>query len=318
MPLHEAMPSEPRITEEPNCLLAPAEEPGPSGSRAGIALALLTIYLVWGSTYLAMRIALGGLPPFLMAGVRFVIAGVLLLMVLRLRGDPMPTPRQWGGAALVGLLLLGGGNGGVVFAEQWVTSGMAALGVATAPLWAALLAGLWGEWPVRREWLGLALGIAGVVLLNLDGGLRASPLGAAALLLSSVCWALGTVWSRRLPLPAGMMASAAQMLCGGVILLLMSLLHGEHPHGLPTGRPLGALVYLIFGALAGFSAYVYLLPRVRPALATSNSYVNPLVAVWLGALLLGERVTPPAVLALLLILGGVALTVLAKPSQRGK
>ena len=279
----------------------------------GIGLALLGVYLVWGSTYLGMKIGLEGFPPFLMAGLRFLLAGGGLLLALRGRGEPAPTAAQWRGAALVGCLLLGLGNGGIMLAEyKGVTSGLAALGVATVPLWAALFAGLWGEWPYRREWLGIAVGFLGIVCLNLEGGLRASPLGAIALIVSALGWSFGSVWSRRLPLPSGAMAPAVQMLCGGVLLLGVGAATGEHLHGLPAMRPLLAFVYLIFGAVAGYSAYAYLLGHVRPALATSYAYVNPVVAVLLGSLLAGEKLGLMGMAALVLIVLGVGLTAFAK------
>src|SRR2546426_6300615 len=149
--------------------------------RAGIILSILALYLIWGSTYLGMRIALEGFPPFLLAGVRFLIAGGILYTLLRIRGTPAPRGKQWAGAAVLGALLLVGGNGGVVFAEQWVASGLAALGLAAIPLWTILFFGLWGRWPKRMEWLGLGLGFVGVVLLNLESGMRAAPIGAIAL-----------------------------------------------------------------------------------------------------------------------------------------
>ena len=266
-----------------------------------------------------MRIGLEGFPPFLMGGVRFLLAGGGLMLALRGRGEPAPTRAQWGGAARVGCLLLGLGNGGVMLAEyNGVTSGLAALGVATVPLWAALFAGLWGEWPYRREWLGIGVGFAGIVCLNLEGGLRTSPLGAAALVVSAVGWAFGSVWSRRLPLPSGAMAPAAQMLCGGALLLGVGLVTGEHLHLPPHTRPLLAFVYLVFGAVAGYSAYAYLLAHVRPALATSYAYVNPIIAVLLGSLLAGERLGLMGLTALLLIVLGVGLTAFAKSPYRGK
>jgi drug/metabolite transporter (DMT)-like permease len=163
-----------------------------------IWLSLLAVYFIWGSTYLAIRIALGGFPPFLLAGIRFVIAGSLMYTFLRLRGTPNPTRKEWSGAAIVGLLLLLGGNGLVTFAEQWVASGLAALVVATVPIFAALFAGIWGRWPTRREWLGLGIGFVGVALLSLDGGMSSNSLGAAALLLATISWAFGSVWSRYL------------------------------------------------------------------------------------------------------------------------
>lgn len=180
------------------------------------------------------------------------------------------------------------------------------------PLWASLFSGLWGEWPTRREWIGLAVGFAGVLCLSLEGGLRASHWGAAALLVSSVCWAFGSIWSRRLPLPAALSAPAAQMLCGGLLLLGMAVLTREHAPATLHLRPALAFGYLIVAAAVGYGAYAYLLQHVRPALATSNSYVNPIIAVALGVAFAGERVTAIGIAALLLILSGVALTAFTK------
>ncbi len=280
----------------------------PGRERFAVLAALLAVYVVWGSTYLGIRIALEGFPPFLMAGVRFVIAGALLFAGLWLRGAPAPTPRQWRSAALVGGLLLLGGNGGVVVAEQSVASGLAALGVATVPLWSALFAGAWGQWPRRLEWAGLAVGFGGVALLNVGGGLRASPLGALALLVAPVSWALGSMWSRRLDLPGGLMTSAAEMLAGGALLLVTSAALGERPPAALALRPTLALAYLIvFGSWVGFSAYLFLLRRVRPAIATSYAYVNPVVAMVLGVAVAGERIEWGEWAATPVILAGVAL-----------
>ena len=282
-----------------------------------IGLALFATYVIWGSTFLGMRIALEGLPPFLMAGSRFLLAGGAILLLLRGQGMAWPAKRQWGGAALVGVLLLGGGNGGVVMAEHLgVSSGLAALGAATVPLWASLFAGLWGEWPTKRECLGLGVGFAGVVCLSLEGGLRASPWGAMSLLISSVCWAFGSIWSRRLPLPPGLSAPGAQMLCGGLLLLSMSGLTREHLPAVLHLRTALAFGYLVLAATVGYGAYAFLLQRVRPALATSNAYVNPVIAVALGAAFAGERVTAIGIAALLLILTGVALTAFTKAPKK--
>lgn len=282
-------------------------------SRTGIGLALFATWVIWGSTFLGMRIALEGLPPFLMAGCRFVLAGGAMLLLLRGRGAPWPKKRQWGGAALVGALLLGGGNGGIVLAEHLgVSSGLAALGSATVPLWASLFSGFWGEWPTRREGTGLAVGFAGVLCLSLEGGLRASPWGAVSVLVSSICWAFGSIWSRRLPLPPGLSAPGAQMLCGGVLLLGMAAVTREHAPGVLLLRPALAFGYLVIAAAIGYGAYAYLLQRVRPALTTSNAYVNPVIAVALGAAFAGERISALGILALLLILSGVALTAFTK------
>ena len=204
--------------------------------------------------------------------------------------------------------MLVGGNGSVTVAEQWVPSGLAALMVATVPLWAALFAGLWGQWPTRLEWLGLALGFGGVALLNLEGEVRASPVGALLLLLAPFLWALGSIWSRYLPLPPGGMAAAAQMLAGGGLLLLLSWGAGERLEGVPPPRALGAFAYLVvFGSLVAFSAYAYVLRTLRPALATSYAYVNPLVAVLLGVFVGGEALGAAGFAAMTVILAAVAL-----------
>lgn len=284
--------------------------------RAGVVLAILALYLIWGSTYLGMRIAMESMPPFLMAAVRFIIAGTLLYSFLRMRRAPAPTPSQWLGAAVIGTLLVAIGNGGVTFAEQWIASGLAAVAVGASPLWAALFFGFLGRWPTRLEWLGLSLGFLGVILLNLEHGLWATPLGAISLLLAPMCWALGSALSSRVSLPSGLMSSATQMLIGGVILLVISLCLGERIHSIPSVRSLLALAYLIiFGSLIAFSAYGYLLRRVRPALATSYAYVNPLVAVCLGIGLAGEHITLLGVGAMLVILTGVGLVSLGKKKR---
>lgn len=283
---------------------------------ASIGMALAAVYVVWGSTYLGIRIALEGFPPFLMAGVRSLIAGALLYAVVRLRGARRPTAVQWGNATLVGGLLLLGGNGGVVWAEQTVSSSMAALVVSTVTLWAALFAGMWGEWPRRVEWFGMLLGFSGVVLLNFGGNLKASPAGALALGIATVSWALGSMWSRRLALPGGMMAPAAEMLAGGALLLVASAVTGEGVPASPSLRAVLALAYLIvFGSLVGFTAYIFLLGAVRPAVATSYAYVNPVIALLLGMWLAGERVSANEWLAMPVVLAGVALVALARGTR---
>ncbi|MBO0779974.1 MAG: drug/metabolite exporter YedA [Ktedonobacteraceae bacterium] len=285
--------------------------------RLGIVVSLFALYFIWGSTYLGMRIALEGLPPFIMSGIRFLIAGTVLYGYLRIRREPNPRRGQWLGAALIGLLLVVGGNGGVTFAEQWVASGLAAVAVGAMPLWAALFIGLMGRWPARLEWIGLLLGFTGVILLNLGNGIWATPIGAISLLLAPMCWALGSALATRLSLPKGLMSSAIQMLTGGVVMLIISQLLGEHVSHLPTPRSLLALAYLIiFGSLVAYSAYGYLLRKVRPALATSYAYVNPAVALLLGAFMANEPITLMGVLAMLIILTGVGLVSLGR--GRGK
>jgi len=280
--------------------------------RSRILLALGSLYLIWGSTFLAIRFALEGFPPLLLAGIRFTVAGALTYAWARARGAPAPSRIEWRSSTIVGTLLVAG-NACVVIAEQWVSSGVAAVAIGSVPLWVALMAGLFGRWPSRGEWAALAIGLAGVAILQTGGDLRASPAGAIVLTVSCVSWALGSIYSRRLPLPKGLMASGAQMLAGGLVMLVLAALRGERIATAPSAQAALALAYLIVaGSIIGYSAYQFLLSRVRPTLAASYAYVNPVVAVGLGAALAGEAVAPRAVGALALILGGVAMLALRR------
>jgi drug/metabolite transporter (DMT)-like permease len=293
--------------------LVVGSSPSTMRKRIFIILSLLSLYFLWGGTYLAMRIALQGFPPFILAGVRQLTAGILLFLFLWLRKYELPTRKQWLTAIVVGGLLLVVGNGGVVFAEQWVSSGLAALALGAIPLWAAVFSGLFGRWPTRMEWFGLGLGFSGLVLLNLENGLHANPIGAIVLFIAPIGWAFGSILSQHLPSPKGLMASASQMLAGGVLLFIVGFATGEHMTSMPGPRPLAAMAYLIIGgSLIAFSAYGYLLRNVRPALATSYAYVNPLVAVGLGVAVAGEQITIIGVLAMLTILSGVGLVSLGR------
>ncbi len=281
--------------------------------RVLVPLALIALYLIWGSTYLAIRFALASFPPFLMAGVRFLCAGVALFAFLRWRGMPPPTRKQWLNAAVTGTLLLGLGNGLVCYAEQHVASGLAAVAVAAMPLFAAIFGGLYGQWPQRMEWLGLGVGFAGVILLNIGGGMAGAPVGAIALIVAAMAWAFGSVWSKHQEMPPAAMNTAAQMLTGGAVLFVGALAFGERFPLAPTTSATLALVYLgVMGSIVAFSAYLYLLNTVRPALATSYAYVNPPVAVLIGALLGGEVVHAFDLIAMAVILAGVALIALAR------
>src|SRR6266480_7610059 len=293
--------------------LAVGLSPSTMRKRLLIILSLLSLYFLWGGTYLAMRIALQGFPPFILAGVRQLTAGLLLFVFLWLRKHELPTRKQWLTAIVVGGLLLVVGNGGVVFAEQWVSSGLAALALGAIPLWAAVVSGLFGRWPTRIEWFGLGLGFSGLVLLNLENGLHANPLGAIVLFVAPIGWAFGSILSQHLPSPKGLMASSSQMVAGGVLLFIVGFGTGEHMTKLPGPGSLAAMAYLIIGgSLIAFSAYGYLLRHVRPALATSYAYVNPLVAVGLGVALAGEQITMVGLLAMLTILSGVGLVSLGR------
>ncbi|MFN3703447.1 drug/metabolite exporter YedA [Thermomonas sp.] len=291
--------------------------PVPTASATRVALALSAVYLIWGSTYLAIRFALeGGFPPFLLGGIRFLVAGGLMFAVLRWRGVAAPTRAQWGNAAVMGGLMLLLGNGMVNLAETKVSSGLAAVTVASAPLWMAVFAAMRGHRPTRLEMVGLGIGFVGVVWLSTGGSLTGAPLGLLALLVASVSWSFGSIWSRGRDLPSPFMSSAAQMLCGGALMLAVGLGLGERLHGMPTAHAIGAFWYLVvMGSLVGFSAYIWLLHHVRPALAGSYAYVNPAIAVALGAWLAHERFGLRELVAMGVILAGVVAITLAKAAK---
>jgi drug/metabolite transporter (DMT)-like permease len=279
--------------------------------------ALVAVYLVWGSTYLAIRFGLEGFPPLMLGGIRFLIAGLAMFVVLRWRGAAMPTRAQWWNTTRVAALMLVGAVGLVTIAEDiGVGSGVAAAAVAIIPVWAALASGLFGEWPRRLEWIGLAVGFAGVLVLVQEGDLQSSPLGLTLVLIAPILWAVGSVWGTRLDMPRPMTAAAAELLSAGAILMSLSLLRGERIEATPTVGSVLALGYLIvFGSIIAYTAYVYLLENTRPVMATSYAYVNPAVAVVLGVSLGAEIVTGQVFLALPLILGGVAIVTLAQRRQ---
>ena len=288
-------------------------------NRLGVGLALLALYLVWGSTYLANTLALETLSPFPLLAFRFLVAGALLYGALRLRGVPQPSRAEWRGAGLTGILLLNFGLGLVVYAQQWVASSLAAVIVATMPLWLALFARLFGARTNLAEVFGMLLGLVGVALLNGEQDLRAHP-GALLVFVGPVAWAFGSAYSRKLTQPKGLMASAVQMLAAGAVFVPLALFQGELLPKTPSRTSLLALAYLIFfGSIIAYSAYLYLLEqRVSPALATSYAYVNPVVAVLLGVGLAGETVSANGYLGMGVILAGVVLVVTLRAWQGKK
>ena len=295
-------------------------QPSDSGAamppRSGLAvvIALALVYVLWGSTYLGIRLALeGGFPPLLMASGRFLLAGALMFVVLRWRGVPAPSRTQWKHLAVMGLLLMFLGNGMVSIAEQWVSSGLAAVAIASTPLWMGLFAAMRGQRPSRLEWLGLGIGFIGVLWLSAGSSLSANPKGLIALLIAPIAWAYGSIWSRDRDLPSPFMSAAGQMLCGGAMMLVAGLMLGERFDGLPSSKAILAVLYLVlFGSIIGFTAYIWLLHHVRPALAGSYAYVNPVIAVGLGAWLAAERFSAHDLGAMLVILSGVVAITLAK------
>ncbi len=292
--------------------------------RLKIVFAFAAVYLIWGSTYLAIRFAIETMPSFIMAGTRFLISGVILYAYCYYRGIlGQPTQRQWINATIVGGLLLLGGNGSVVWAEHYVPSGLAALIIAITPWWMVLLEWLIykGKRPHGITMAGLVLGLIGVMVLLgpvFKGHLHL--LGVIVLLLASLWWAIGSIYSRHANIPASILAfTAMQMIAGGAILLLVSVCLGEWGHLSLTavsGKSWLSFTYLvIFGSFIGFTAYIWLLKEVGSALASTYAFVNPLVAVFLGWLLAGEKLTPQTLWAASLIVLAVILITLGQQAK---
>jgi drug/metabolite transporter (DMT)-like permease len=294
--------------------------------RLLVVAAFAAIYLVWGSTYLGIRYAIETLPPLLMAGTRFVLAGAILYAWVRLRGTPAPRAGHWPAAFTLGGLLLLGGNGAVSWAEQRVASGAAALIVATIPIWVALFEGLrpGGPRPGRRGAIGLLLGLGGVALLAGPGAAgsaeRVDPLGAAVLMFAALSWTAGTLRAPRAHLPASKpMAIAMEMLAGGVLLIAAGLALGEggrvDPAGVSLRSALALLYLVVFGSIVAFSAFIWLLGVCSAARVSTYAFVNPVVAVLLGWGLAGEPLGPRTLLASAVIVAAVALIVTRRASS---
>jgi carboxylate/amino acid/amine transporter len=276
--------------------------------------ALFALYIIWGSTYFVIRIGVESWPPFLMAGTRFLSAGVLLTAFLLLTGHKLPPLRPLLNAALIGVLLLAVGNGFVTVAEhQNVPSGIAAVVVATVPLFTLCFSHFFGIKTRKLEWMGIAIGLAGIILLNSGGNLSGNPWGALMILIGSMSWAFGSVYGSRIELPTGMMAGAIEMLAAGIVLMIASLLSGERLTTMPTTEGFLAVGYLaLFGSIIAINAYMYLIRNVSPAVATSYAYVNPVVAVLLGTGFGGEYLSSTEWIALGIIILAVVLVTLGK------
>jgi len=297
-------------------------------SALQIALALGVVYVLWGSTYLAIAVAVRTIPALLMAGTRYLIAGSLLYGWSRWRGMERPVRIHWRSAVIVGGLLLLGGNGGLVWAEQRLASGTAALLVSTVPLWMVLLEWLrpGGKRPGWKVVAGLSLGCIGLILLlRPTVGGHLDPLSVVIVLLGSFSWAWGSLLSRTAPLPASpLLATAMEMLGGGALLVLTGLITGEGAHlhlAQVSMRSVLAFGYLITGgALIGFTAYIWLLRVASPVVVGTYAYVNPIVAVFLGWLILGEPLTGRTAAAAAVIIAGVVLITLSRraPAQADK
>jgi drug/metabolite transporter (DMT)-like permease len=292
-------------------------------SRARIVLAFGVIYIVWGSTYLAIKVAVQTIPPFWMAGTRFLLAGSILYTFMRWRGTPSPLRQHWFAAAAVGALLLMGGNGSLVWAEQRVPSGLAAILLAMIPLWMVLLDSFRKNGPklTVRVAGGLMIGMTGIGILvgpvRLWGSSRVDILGTTVLMFSAFCWAVGSLYSRGAKLPASpFLAAAMEMLAGGAMLMVLGLLaEGGQLHWRAISmRSVAGLFYLVaFGSLLGFTAYIWLLRVVPTTRVATYGYVNPVVAVFLGWALGKESVSSRELLATGIIVTAVALILSHRP-----
>jgi len=281
-----------------------------------IVIALFFTYLIWGSTYLAIRFGIESFPPFLMAGVRFTVAGTILYIALRLYGVKNPNKTQWLSAGVVGILLPAMGNGTVCYVQQTVSSSVAALAIATVPIWMAIFSTWWGHHINKQEWVGIGVGFAGILLLNIGGSLHGDLASALLLIFAAASWSFGSVWSKHLSMPSGLMGAACQMVVGGIALLLVSALSGERWPQTISDKSWGAMLFLVvLGSIAAYSAYQWLLKNVRPLVATSNTFVNPLVAFVVGILFANEQIAHNEYIALAVILVGVLLILTANSEK---
>jgi drug/metabolite transporter (DMT)-like permease len=298
-------------------------------SRAQIIAAFASIYIIWGSTYLAIRYAIETIPPFIMGGTRFLVSGALLYLWARSRGASRPTKLHWRNAIIAGGFLLLGGNGAVVWAEQFVPSGLTALLVSILPVWLVII-----EWvrpprkrPTGAVLVGLVLGFIGIIVLvgpgNVGGQGDVRPLGALVLIFGSLSWAIGSFWSRDAKLPeSALLTTGMEMLGGGALLIIVGAMSGELSHldihHVSRSSTVG-LVYLItFGSLLGFTSYIWLLDKVSPAHLGTYAYVNPIVAVVLGWAIAGERLSIRTGVAAAIVICAVALITSARNTTAGQ
>jgi len=298
-------------------------------SRAQVLAAFASIYLIWGSTYLAIRYAVQTIPPFLMGGIRFLVSGAMLYAWARYRGADRPTRIHWRNAVIAGGFLLLGGNGAVVWAEQFVPSGLTALLVSILPFWLVII-----EWirpprtrPHGAVLVGLILGFIGIIVLigpaNLGGHGDMRSIGALVLILGSLSWAIGSFYSRDAELPkSGLLTTGMEMLGGGALLLIVGMLSGELSqfdiHRISRPSAIGLIYLITFGSLIGFTSYIWLLDKVSPARLGTYAYVNPVVAVLLGWALAHEPLTSRTLVAATVILSGVAIITVASDGEEGE
>ena len=279
-----------------------------------ILACLAATWFIWGSTYLAIKFALVSFAPFFLIGTRFLVAGTVLLLLTWWRRYRMPTLVQWRNAMIVGILMLVGNTGGVAYAEQSVASGPVVAFIAIVPALMTIASLPFGVRPSRLEVIGIALGFLGVLLLVHGEAFTASPAGLIAITIAALGWSIGSVLSQHvLPLAPASAGFASEMICGGAVLMVLSLMVGETFHWPPQPLAAAAWMYLVvFGSLMAFSAYMVLLANTRPALASSNSFANPVIGMLLGISLGGETVTGREWLAVGIIVLGVTVLILGR------
>ena len=294
------------------------------GSKSLIVIALLSVYLFWGGTYLGMKFAIETIPPFLMAGIRFSIAGWILYIVYRMKGVKRPAFQEWKNAGIVGALLLLGGNGVVALAEQQVPSWIASVLIATVPLWITVFGYLSGDKrPNIGSAFGIVLGLCGICILVWNSKETASQRnigGVLAIIFSSISWSAGSIYSRKAKLPsAPLLSTGMQMIIGGALLLIVAGLHGDYARfeiGQVSSHSFMALGYLvIFGSLIGYTAYIWLLKNAEPSIVSTYAFVNPMVAVFLGWLFAGEKIGANAFLAAIAIIAAIIIITLSRKNK---
>lgn len=298
------------------------QQAGLRDTRLRLTVALLIVYIVWGTTYHALNLAMRDMPPLLMNGTRFLVAGAVMLAIARWQRLPWPTAAQWRHAALIGALMVFGAMGMVVMAQKMgIGSGLMATVVTTMPMWLALWTRWGGEAVAATSWIGLVLGMIGAAVLALEGDFSASWLGGLLAFGAPLCWSIGSYASRKLELPAPAMASAAQWLLGGLMgtvgaWWLEPASHNWNPAQMSLTSSLAWLYLVVMGTLVTLNAYLWLLKNATPALAGSYSFVNPVVALWVGVAFGGERLTGQVFIALPLILLALACIIYGQPLWR--
>ena len=307
------MATDPRVSARLTVMSLDASAPAPTAGRgarlsAPVIGALAAVWIIWGSTYLAIKIGLETMSPFFMQGTRFVFASAIMLFVLRRRGVPWPSAIQTRHAALIGVVLLIGGLGFVTLAEdRGVDTGLVATIIAIQPMMMSLWGGLWRQWPNRLEWIGMTIGLGGVGILVSDDGLSGSWNGVSLVFIACVCWSFGSALSRRIDMPDGFMTTAIEMAAAACAYMLIALIRREDI-AVPSLRSSLAVAYLVvFGSIVAFTAFTYLIGNVSGPLAMSYAYVNPAIAVLLGVTLSNEVLSANMAVALPVILIGVAL-----------